>query len=374
MEEPGTQPSPPTPTQGPGEWDPFVRQVAIIVLILCALLLMRGLRPLLDMLAVTGLFILILMYPVNAVRARTRMSYPLATLAVFVPIALVAVWFYGVLLEWSLENLRAFISDLQTGLSKTPGLELLIARFVGGAPGGGRFIEEVAADLSRRLSFSWEFITITGVSLVLAFLFILEMPSNLAHSFRRMSDASQRELGILFDRLANVWSSWLRSTGISSIIVGVTTALELWLFGIPYAGILGVIAGFLNLIPTLGPLIAYILIIFVTYTQGSTRLSLSPGALTLLVWAVNVIGNQVIRLYIYPRLAGKALHLPVFLVILGIVVALVLWGVIGVILVVPLLGSVGELLRYVLAKINRREPYPGEELRAGFWAKELTQQ
>jgi predicted PurR-regulated permease PerM len=374
MEDPDAQQSQPTSGQRPSEWDPFVRQVAIIVLILCALLLMRGLRPMLDMLAVTGLFILILSYPVNAVRARTKMSYPVATLVVFVPIALVAIWFYGVLLQWSLENLRAFINELQAGVSETPGLDLLIARFVGGTSVGARFIENLAGDLTGRLSFAAGFITITGVSLLLAFLFILEMPSNLAHSFQRMSDASQRELGILLDRLASVWTSWLRSTGISSIIVGVTTALELWLFGIPYAGILGVIAGFLNLIPTIGPLIAYILIIFVTYTQGSTRLSLSPGALTLLVWAVNVIGNQVIRLYIYPRLAGKALHLPVFLVILGIVVALVLWGVIGVILVVPLLGTVGELLRYVLAKINRREPYPGEELRAGFWAQELGEQ
>jgi predicted PurR-regulated permease PerM len=79
-------------------------------------------------------------------------------------------------------------------------------------------------------------------------------------------------------------------------------------------------------------------------------------------------------LVIFPRLAGKAVHLPVFFVILGLVVAAVLWGVMGVILVIPLLGTVREVLSYVLRKINRQEPYPGEEPQEGFWAREITAQ
>jgi len=55
----------------------------------------------------------------------------------------------------------------------------------------------------------------------------LEMPANIARSFQSLSDVSQREFGILFDRLSNVWNGWLRSTVISSIIIGTTTALEL---------------------------------------------------------------------------------------------------------------------------------------------------
>ena len=249
-----------------------------------------------------------------------------------------------------------------------------MARFLGDDPASGRLLDDLAAELQGRIATTAQFITVTGVSLLLAFLFILEMPSNLAHSFQGLSNVAQREFGILFDRLAHAWGSWLVSTGITSIIVGVTTAVELWLFGIPFAGILGVIAGFLNLIPTIGPLVAYLLIIVVTYTQGSTRLSLNPATLTVLVWGVNVLINQFIRLYIFPRLAGKALHLPVFLVILGIVVAVVLWGVIGVILVVPLLGTVNVLLQYVFAKLDGRDPYPGEELQVGFWAREITEQ
>ena len=216
------------------------------------------------------------------------------------------------------------------------------------------------------------FVFLTSISFVLAFLFILEMPANISRSFQSLSEVSQREFGILFDRLSNVWNGWLRSTVITSLIIGTTTGLELYLFGIPYAGILGVITGFLNLVPTFGPLISYLLIIVVTYTQGSSYLTLSPSTLTLLVWGINLLINQVVRLVIFPRLAGNAIHLPVFFVILGLVVAAVLWGVIGVILVLPLMGTVREVLSYVLRKINRQDPYPGEQPPAGFWRKEIS--
>jgi predicted PurR-regulated permease PerM len=199
------------------------------------------------------------------------------------------------------------------------------------------------------------FISFTSISLFLAFLFILEMPANLARSFKSLSSASQREFGIMFDKLSAVWNGWLRSTVITSIIIGSSTAVELFLFGIPYAGILGVVTGFLNLVPTFGPLISYLLIIIVTYT--------------LLVLGINLVINQVARLVIFPKLAGKATRLPIFLVILGLVVAAILWGVLGVVLVVPLLGTASEVLKYVIKKINRQDPYPGEQLQSGFWEK-----
>jgi len=319
MEEPDSPDSQSADARRPGQWDQFTRQAAIVILILGALLLLRVLRPLLDMLAVTGLFILIYSYPVNAVRVRTRMSYPLAALIVFVPLTILVLPFFGILIHWSVGNLQSLSGAMQARTSAIQAWDDLLVRLTGGNPAGGRALESLAAELTRRVAFMAQFITLTGISFLLSFLFILEMPSNLARSFQGLSEAGQREVGILFDRLSTVWGGWLKSIGITPIIVGLTTAFELWLFGIPDAGILGVIAGFLNLVPTIGPFITYLLIIIVTYTQSSARLSLSPGALTLLVWGIDLLINQFIRLYIYPRLAGKALHLPVFLVILGIV-------------------------------------------------------
>jgi predicted PurR-regulated permease PerM len=276
------------------------------------------------------------------------------------------------LLQWFVTDAAALLGSIQEQAAAAPVPGVILEAFPASASAAVPAIQSIGAYLGGQLAVIAKVIGLTATSFFLAFLFVLEMPANLTRSFRSMSNVSQHEFGILFDRLSDVWNGWLRSTVISSIIVGATTALELYIFGIPYAGVLGIITGLLNLIPTFGPLISYLLIIVVTFTQGSTHLSLSPTALTILVWGVNLIVNQVIRLVIFPRLASKALHLPVFLVILGLLVAAVLWGVVGVILVIPLLGTVGEMLHYVLRKINRQEPYPGQQPHAGFWVQEIV--
>jgi predicted PurR-regulated permease PerM len=361
-----------TPPGAPGEWDQFTRQAAVVILILGVLFLISVLRPLLNLLGITGILILILSYPINRLRTRTKMAYPVAVFAVFIPLVILLFFLFGSVVGWFVDNAQALMTTLdeQVDLKRQAILEL--EQTIGDSFDLTELLNNLLGFVASQLSLAVTFISFTSISVFLAFLFILEMPANIAKSIQSMSGTSQREFGILIDRLSDVWNGWLRSTVISSLIIGTTTALELYLFGIPHAGILGVITGFLNLIPTFGPIISYLLIIIVTYTQGSSTLDLNPLTLTILVWGVNVLINQVVRLVIFPRLAGKAVHLPVFFVILGLVVAAVLRGVIGVILVIPLLGTVREVLSYVLRKINRQDPYPGEQPHAGFWAREIT--
>jgi predicted PurR-regulated permease PerM len=113
---------------------------------------------------------------------------------------------------------------------------------------------------------------------------------------------------------------------------------------------------------------------FVTYSQGSSNFTINPFTLTLIVWGINLLINEFVWLVIFPRLAGKAIHLSVFFVMIGLVIGAGLWGVIGVILVIPVLGTIREVLQYVLRKINLQEPYPGEQPQEGFWTTEISSQ
>jgi predicted PurR-regulated permease PerM len=374
MKEIETKDYRPAPAHRPGEWDQFTRQAAVVILMLGVLFLLTVMRPLLNLLGITGIVILILSYPVNSLRARTKLAYPVVVLLVFIPLAILLFIILGYVAAWFVGNVQSLTTTLENQVVINQETLSSLEQALGGSVQLTTLMESLLGFVGHQLGLAVTFISFTCVSVFLAFLFILEMPANIASSFQTLSDVSQREFGILTDRLSNVWNGWLRSTVITSIIIGLSTALELYLFGIPYAGIIGVITGFLNLVPTFGPLISYLLIIFVTYTQGSSKLDLNPVTLTVLVWGVNLLINQVVRLVIFPRLAGKAVHLPVFFVILGLVVAAVLWGVVGVILVIPLLGTVREVLSYVLKKINRQEPYPGEQPQEGFWTKEISAQ
>ena len=374
MKELETQQKQPAPSPRTGEWDQFTRQAAIVILMLGVLFLVVVLRPLLNLLGITGIVILILSYPVNSIRNKTKLAYPVAVLLVFIPLAILLFLLFTNMASWVVTNLSSLVTTLNTQVDLNKETLINLETTLGGSGNVISLFSTMSRYILNQLSFVAAFITYASLSVFLAFLFILEMPANIQRSFQSMSNVSQREFGILVDRLSDVWNGWLRSTVITSIIIGVTTGIELYLFGIPHAGILGVVTGFLNLVPTFGPIISYLLIIIVTYTQGSTTLDLNPATLTILVWVVNLLINQVVRLVIFPRLAGKAVHLPVFFVILGLVVAAVLWGVIGVILVIPLLGTVREVLQYVLRKINRQDPYPGEQPEEGFWAQEITAQ
>jgi predicted PurR-regulated permease PerM len=362
---------PPAPRR-PGEWDQFTRQAVIVILLLGVLFLIALMRPLLNLLGITGIAILILSYPVNKLNTKTKWAYPVTVLVVFIPLAFLLFILFSSVTGWFVQNAQSLVTTLKGQFDLNRETISTFEQALGGSATLTTLLESFFVFILNQLKLLVTFVSFSSISIFLAFLFILEMRANLARSFQSLSDVSQREIGILFDRLSNVWNGWLRSTVITAAIIGTTTGLELFLFGIPYAGILGVITGFLNLIPTFGALVSYLLIILVTYTQGSSYLTLNPFTLTFLVWGINVLMNQVTRLVIFPRLAGKAAHLPVFFVILGLVVAAVLWGVIGVILIVPLLGTVNEVLKYVLRKINRQDPYPGEQPQAGFWTREIS--
>lgn len=358
----------------PGEWDQFTRQAAVVILLLGVLFLLTVMRPLINLLGITGIVILILSYPVNKLRARTKLAYPVVVLIVFIPLAILLFILLGNVAGWFVDNAKTLVTALESDINLNRDIVAAVEKLFGGSIHFSSIMVRALNYVGYQLSLAVTFVTFTVLSVFLAFLFILEMPANIASSFQSLSDVSQREFGILADRLSGVWNGWLRSTVITSLIIGTTTGLELFLFGIPHAGAIGVITGFLNLIPTFGPLVSYLLIIFVTYTEGSSWLTLNPLTLTVLVWGINLLINQFVRLVIFPRLAGKAVHLPVFFVILGLVVAAVLWGVIGVILVIPLLGTVREVLSYVLKKINRQDPYPGEQPQTGYWTKEISAQ
>ncbi len=60
------------------------------------------------------------------------------------------------------------------------------------------------------------------------------------------------------EELGRIWSSFLRGQVVLAIIIGVTTTMVLAILGVPNALLLGFIAGLLEVVPTLGPIISAI--------------------------------------------------------------------------------------------------------------------
>lgn len=155
--------------------------------------------------------------------------------------------------------------------------------------------------------------------------------------------------------LLNLWqrskqkvSGWFISRVIGALFVGSLTYLILRILNVEYAFILSLMAGILDFIPIIGPLIAGLIIAFIV-----ALISLFQAGFVLVAFLiVQLLENNLLLPLLFKKLTG----LPPVLVLVAIAVGVKLWGVLGAILVIPLAGVIFELLKDYLAKRKREIP------------------
>jgi predicted PurR-regulated permease PerM len=131
---------------------------------------------------------------------------------------------------------------------------------------------------------------------------------------------------VVEDSIIAVSSSLIGNVAIS-IIAGTYAALSCLILGVPFAVVLGVIAGFLDLIPQVGATIASVILVAVALTVGTTE------AIIMLV--LQLIYQQVENYIIYPIVYRRAVALTGFTTIVSVLIAGAILGVVGAILAVP---------------------------------------
>ncbi len=217
-------------------------------------------------------------------------------------------------------------------------------------------IAQIAVSAAGTLS---GFVSTLIVSLLLSLIILLELPryqTGLLESFPR----HQREFRVMVGRIMNVWQGFFRGQLLLSVVIGVLTFIQLTIMGIPAAFIVSVIVAVISLIPTIGGILALIPLFFIPLIQGSTTLDIANFPLAVAVTVINLIISQIIWNVVAPKIMGDAVNLPLPLIILGIIVGAAVGGALGAFLIVPILGMIRVVIEYLMAKVNRRDPYPGE--------------
>ena len=155
--------------------------------------------------------------------------------------------------------------------------------------------------------------------------------------------------------LLNLWqrskqkvSGWFISRVIGALFVGSLTYLILRILNVEYAFILSLLAGILDFIPIVGPLIAGVAIAFIVALTSLFQ----AGFVLIAFFIIQLLENNLLLPLLFKKLTG----LPPVLVLLAIAVGAKLWGVLGAILVIPLAGVIFELLKDYLAKRKREIP------------------
>ena len=126
--------------------------------------------------------------------------------------------------------------------------------------------------------------------------------------------------------------SYIAGLIIETVIVSVLTTIGFMIIGVPYAFLLGVITGILNLIPYIGILIAGVISMVASLT-GSPEISIIIGVIV-----VNILVQFIDNNFLVPMIVSSKVEINALVSIVGIIIGSSLGGIAGMFLAIPIIA------------------------------------
>lgn len=155
-----------------------------------------------------------------------------------------------------------------------------------------------------------------------------------------------------------IWASFFRGQLILAIVVSILFTVIGFAIGLPFAMAMGLFAGLMEFLPSIGHGIWLVTASILALLLGSTWIPIPSWAFTLIVIGLHLFYQQFDLNYLIPRIIGRSVHLPPLVVILGIFTGAVFAGVIGIWLAAPTIASIRVLGRYIYANLLDMDPFP----------------
>jgi predicted PurR-regulated permease PerM len=360
-------------------WSPFVSRLALLGLILAVLGILWLSRAVLVALIFAALLVFLMEPPVSYFKARWRIPRVLMAFVILllfgtllflggIALAPVMVAQFGQLGEsvrevtdQVLALLRGFVgifsgvtifgialephvAELQAGLRPDRVADLLGD---GQLAGSGEALLRVSTGfLASLVSGVASFIVTLVLTLVFALYLAHDLPRLSAVAGELIPDNQIDDLRRLRGHLAEVWRGFFKGQIVLATIFGVIVGVTMWALGLPAALLVGLIAGLMELVPTVGAIIAGGLIVVTALVQGSHWLPLSNFWFALLVLGVYSLIEWLEGGLLQPRILGAAVKLPGSVAIIGIVIGAFTAGILGAYLAVPFIASGREIFLY----------------------------
>jgi predicted PurR-regulated permease PerM len=144
----------------------------------------------------------------------------------------------------------------------------------------------------------------------------------------------------LFEELDATLAAYIRAQLLACLLVGGVCGLGFAALGVPYAVLLGALAGVLEFVPLIGPLLAALV------SVGLTALHSPLAAFWVCVFlgVLRIVEDYVV----YPRLIRHGIHLHPLAVIVAVLAGAELGGVAGIFLAVPVVALISATARHRL--------------------------
>jgi len=325
----------------------LMKALPALLLLFIAIILAEGIRPLVD-----GL-------------ARIRIPRALGVVLLYLVAALLLVSLGWLLVQPLIDqgvelsnNIPTYVTQLQalgTSVQQTAGTNPDIERFITAA-------ENQAAAEAGNIAKSALAIPLSALGVVFSIFVVLAMAALWLTSIRSLRpyvlgllpEAGQHRASAMLDELSRHLGGYARGVVANMFIIGALTGVGLFLLGLPYSLLLGVVAGLFEVIPFLGPWISGTVAVLVALAVGGPLKGLEVFVLFQVIQQLE--GNTVV-----PLVMSRAVKLNPLTVILAILIGDSLLGIAGAVLAVPAAVVVQVVVRRLLAPLARRAANPPEE-------------
>ncbi|OHD03610.1 MAG: AI-2E family transporter [Sphingopyxis sp. RIFCSPHIGHO2_01_FULL_65_24] len=228
------------------------------------------------------------------------------------------------------------------------GVEAFLDRY-----GLGQRVRELAAvgseDISRLASQAGGYALAAGsgiadfVLVLVAAIFLAGDPATYRRGLLLLMPARAEDTASLaLGDAARGLKGWMVGQALSSLVVAGLTWAGLALLGVPAAGGLGLIAGLLDVIPMVGPIIAGIPAVLLAFTVSPMT---ALWTLVLFLVIQQLQGN-----FLQPMIQKQAVDVPPAVLLFAVVAAGILFGFLGVLLAAPLTVVVYVMVQRVYVK------------------------
>lgn len=197
--------------------------------------------------------------------------------------------------------------------------------------------------------------------ILVAIFYFLKDSARLSNWFVNLApQAYHDDMRKFLSQLNRIWGAYLRGQLLLMLVIAITTSVAMSVVGLRGAIAVGILAGVLDLIPSLGPLVAGVVAGLVALIFGSSYLNISNLIFAVIVVVIFLVIQQIENIWLRPQIMGQTLRLHPGLIFIGVIGALAISGILGALVIIPLMATVGVIWKYVQAKLRDEPPWQEE--------------
>lgn len=159
--------------------------------------------------------------------------------------------------------------------------------------------------------------------------------------------ASRAQTRIVFDEISKVLRKWLVTQLVAMVVIGTVSFVVLMLLGVKAAFALAFIAGLLEFIPTVGPVLSAVPAVLMGFVDSPEK----ALAVAIAYWGIQFMENNLL----IPYLMRGEMDLPPAITIVAQTLMTLVFGFLGLMVAVPLTATVLVPLRMMAERENLRE-------------------